>query len=104
MLLPCCLINTFYSSGKAISSLGRDGKAFALCHPMFSPPRELAGAQAGIAMLRLWQSEVGAYDDVCLVSRYGKQESSRVLLLFYRLHSLLFMCDFDCLKLSSLTS
>lgn len=43
----------------------------------------------------------GAYDDV---SRCRKQESLRVLLSFYRLHSLLFTCDFDCLKLSSLKS
>lgn len=33
-------MNTFHSSGKAISSLGRDVKAFAPCRPMFSPPRE----------------------------------------------------------------
>lgn len=77
-------------------------------HLLFAVPcsahPESTGAQAGTAILRLWQREVGAYDDVRLVSRCGKQERLRVLLSFYRLHSLLFTCDFDSLKLSSLTS
>lgn len=49
-------MNTFFSSRKAISSLGIDGKAFAI--PCSALP-ESTGAQAGIAMLRLWQREVG---------------------------------------------
>lgn len=75
-------------------------------HLLFAIPcsahPESTGAQAGTADTQAVADRGGgAYDDV---SRCRKQESLRVLLSFYRLHSLLFTCDFDCLKLSSLKS
>ena len=75
-------------------------------HLLFAIPcsahPESTGAQAGTADTQaVAERGGGVYDDV---SRCRKQESLRVLLSFYRLHSLLLTCDFDCLKLSSLKS